>query len=120
METAREHGRYGRASDAHARLFCFKVLQRDPAPCAQAVSCLFDAPQETRVVFQPVFEPVIVDSNPISTPAGFPWRVMMISCGSASRRNRDRSSLISDREKVGKAIVAKAGLRHRLAPARRM
>ena len=36
------------------------------------------------------------NSKPISTPAGLPWRVMTISCVSASRRNRDRSSLISD------------------------
>src|SRR5207244_11045969 len=32
---------------------------------------------------------------PISTPAGFPCRVMRISSDSARRRNRDRSSLTS-------------------------
>jgi TolB-like protein/class 3 adenylate cyclase/Flp pilus assembly protein TadD len=36
------------------------------------------------------------DWKPISTPAGFPWRVMTISCFSASRRKRERSSFSSD------------------------
>jgi hypothetical protein len=37
------------------------------------------------------------DSKPINTPAGLPWRVITISCVSAYRRNREGSSLISDR-----------------------
>src|SRR5438445_2765670 len=33
----------------------------------------------------------------MSTPAGLPWRVITTSCASASRRNRDKSSLTSER-----------------------
>jgi hypothetical protein len=36
-----------------------KVFEPDPASCKQAVPCLFDAAQESRVMFETVFEPVI-------------------------------------------------------------
>jgi len=39
-------------------LFRFKVFKPDPASRAQACSCRFDAAQEPRIMFKPVFEPV--------------------------------------------------------------
>ena len=80
----------------HLALFRFKVFEPDPASCAQAVPRLFDSTQEARIMLESIFEPALFRFEAISTPAGLPWRVMMISCASASRRNRDRSSLISE------------------------
>jgi hypothetical protein len=57
---------------------------------------VFDAAQKARVVFEPIIEPVILGPEAESNPAGFPLWVMTISSPSASRRNCERSSLISD------------------------
>jgi uncharacterized membrane protein len=40
---------------ARGPLLRFKVFEPDPTSCAQAVPCLFDAAQEPRVMFEPVF-----------------------------------------------------------------
>ena len=70
-------------------LFGLEVFESDPTSRTQAAPCLFDAAQETRVTFETVFEPILFRLEADHTPAGFPWRVMTISCVSASRRKRD-------------------------------
>ncbi|MFZ2068488.1 MAG: hypothetical protein WAV27_21150 [Xanthobacteraceae bacterium] len=45
---------------ASARLFCFQVAQDHPAPCAQAVPRFFDLADKSRIVFQPIIEPIIL------------------------------------------------------------
>jgi len=72
------------------------ILDPDAAPRPHALSRMFDAAQKARVVFEPVVEPVVLGAKPMSTPAGFPLRVMTISSPSASRRNREKLFLISD------------------------
>src|SRR4051794_28383707 len=49
-----------RAAAIETLLVCFKVLQPDTTSGAQALLCLFDAAQKTRVVFEPIFEPVLL------------------------------------------------------------
>jgi len=50
-----------RSGTATARwsLFRFNVFQTDPAPCLQAIACLLDPAQESRIVFKPIFKPVL-------------------------------------------------------------
>ena len=40
-------------------LFDFNVIDPDTMPCAQALACLFDPPQKTRIILQAVFEQVV-------------------------------------------------------------
>jgi len=46
-------------------------------------------------------------------PAGFPWRVITISSDSASRKNRDKSSLTSASatRRIGRSVLAKPARR---------
>ena len=78
-------------------LFAFDVFELGPASRAQAVSRLFDTTEKACVMFKAVLKPVLFRLEADHTPAGLPWRVMTISCASASRRKRDRSSLTSDK-----------------------
>src|SRR5712672_803403 len=52
-------GSIDRARPRGGPLFRFKVFEPDPTSCAQAVPCLFDAAKEPRIMFEPVFEPVL-------------------------------------------------------------
>jgi hypothetical protein len=78
-------------------LFHFNVLDPGPTSRAQAVSGLFDAAQEARVMLETVFEPVLFGLEADQHACRLAMACDDDSCVSASRRNRDRSSLISDR-----------------------
>jgi hypothetical protein len=79
-------------------VFLFDVLDLEPVPGAQGCARLFDTPQKTRIVFETIFEPVVSDSKPISKPASLPCNDdLLLLC---FRRNRDRSSLTSEKELI--------------------
>ena len=77
-------------------VFSLDILDPDAASFPQAGSRFRDEAQKARVVFELEVEQSPSDPKPISTPADLPLRVMTISSRSASRRNRERSSLISE------------------------
>jgi hypothetical protein len=76
--------------------FLLDILDSDTAPLSQALSRALDAAQKLRITLEPIIEPISSDPKPISDPAGLPLRVMTIPSPSASRKNRERSSSISD------------------------
>ena len=81
---------------ARVSLFRFEVFQTDPCPaCRLLRACSIR--RKNRGSFSSRYSnQSSSDSKPIRIPAGLPWRVMTISCVSASRGYRDRSSLISE------------------------
>ncbi len=72
------------------------VFEPHAASGAQAVACLFDTTEKSRVVLETVVEPILFGCEADQHAAGLPWRVMTISRAAASRRKRERSSLTSD------------------------
>jgi hypothetical protein len=75
-----------RVSSPESVILQINVLQSRAAPRLRILARMLNPPQKTRIVFHMVLEPVFLRLGANQGPRGLPWRVMTISCVSASQR----------------------------------